>query len=124
MTSNVWKGLFENLGTKLNFSLAYHPQMDFHQSEIANLIIINLLKACVTKVDQWNQWEKNLPLVKYAYNNTIHSSTGKVPFEIIEGRPKLPLIINYLGIVFATDEYTRDLKESFEKIKESISIAQ
>ena len=35
MTSSVWKGLFENLGTNLNFSLAYHPQID-GQSEIAN----------------------------------------------------------------------------------------
>ena len=51
MTSNIWKGLFENLGTELNFSLAYHPQMD-GQSEIANLTIIDLLKPYVAKVDQ------------------------------------------------------------------------
>ena len=74
MTSLFWKGLFENLGTKLNFSSAYHPQTD-GQSKIANLTILDLLKNYVDGVDQRGQWEKYLPLVEYAYNNTVHSST-------------------------------------------------
>ncbi|MCO5550562.1 hypothetical protein L7F22_004049 [Adiantum nelumboides] len=123
MTSNFWKGLFENLGTRLNFSLAYHPQTD-GQSEIANLTVLDLLKAYVTEVDQRSQWEKYLPLVEYAYNNTVHTSTGKAPFEVIEGRPKSSLLLKVHGKIFATDEYSRDLKESFQKIKEAISIAQ
>ena len=54
----------------------------------------------------------------------MHTSIGKAPFEIIEGRPKLPLIVKMLENVFAIDEYSRDFKESFQKIKGSISIAQ
>ncbi|MCO5611684.1 hypothetical protein L7F22_065942 [Adiantum nelumboides] len=123
MTSNFWKGLFENLGTRLNFSSAYHPQTD-GQSEIANLTILDLLKSYVTEVDQRSQWEKYLPLVEYAYNNTVHTSTGKAPFEVIEGRCKSLLLLKVHGKIFATDEYNRDLKESFQKIKEAISISQ
>ena len=122
MTSNFWKGLFENLGTKLSFSLAYNPQTD-GQSQIANLTILDLLKAYVTKVDQREKWKKYLPMVEYAYNNTIHTSTGKTPFEIVKGRPKLPLMVKYLSNVFATDEYSQDLIESFQKVKDVISIA-
>ncbi|MCO5571938.1 hypothetical protein L7F22_025689 [Adiantum nelumboides] len=123
MTSKFWKGLFENLGTRLNFSSAYHPQTD-GQSEIANLTIIDLLKAYVMEVDQRSHWEKYLPLVEYAYNNIVHTSTGKAPFEVIEGRPKSPLLLEVHGKIFAADEYSRDLKESFQKIKEAIFIAQ
>ncbi|MCO5564783.1 hypothetical protein L7F22_018451 [Adiantum nelumboides] len=123
MTSNFWRGLFQNLGTKLNFSSAYHPQTD-GQSEIANSIVLDLLKAYVTEVDQRNQWEKYLPLVEYAYNNTVHTSTGEAPFEVIEGRSKVPPILKMHGKIFAADEYSRDLRDSFAKIKEAISIAQ
>ncbi|MCO5606968.1 hypothetical protein L7F22_061159 [Adiantum nelumboides] len=122
MTSNFWKGLFENLGTRLNFSSAYHPQTD-GQSEIANFTVLDLLKAYVTEVDQRSQWEKYLPLVEYAYNNTVHTSTGKASFEVIERRSKSPLLLKVHGKIFAADEYSRDLKESFQKIKEAISIA-
>ncbi|MCO5547933.1 hypothetical protein L7F22_001388 [Adiantum nelumboides] len=123
MTSNFWKGLFENLGTRLNFSSAYHPQTD-GQSEIANLTILDLLKAYVMEVDQRSQWEKYLPLVEYMYNNIVHTSTGKAPFEVIEGLSKSPLLLKLHGKIFAVDEYSRDLKKSFQKIKEAISIAQ
>ena len=120
MTSLFWKGLFKNLGTRLNFSLAYHPQMD-GQSEIVNLVILDLLKCYVNEVDQRNQWEKYLPLVEYAYNNTVHSSIGKSPFEVIEGKPKPPLMLKIKNNIFAADEYVRDIEESFQKIKEAIS---
>ena len=56
--------------------------------------------------------------------NTVHTTTGKAPFEIIEGRSKSPLLLKVHGKIFAADEYSRDLQESFQKIKDVISIAQ
>ena len=123
MTSLFWKGLFENLGTRLNFSSAYHPQTD-GQSEIVNSTILDLLKSYVNEVDQRNQWEKYLPLVEYAYNNTVHTSTGKSPFEIIEGRSKVPPILRMHQKIFAANEYVRDLQTSFQKIKDTIQVSQ
>ena len=63
------------------------------QSKILNSIVLDLLKIYAGEVAQCNQWEQCLPLVQYAYNNTIHSFTRKAPFEVIEGFPKLPLIL-------------------------------
>ena len=88
-TSLFWQALFENMGTQLKFSSAYHPQTD-GQSEIANSTVLDLLKCYVS--DQRTDWEKYLPLVEFAYNNTVHSSTSKAPFEVIYGRiPSLGL---------------------------------
>ena len=114
MTSLFWRGLFENLGTKLNFSSAYHSHTD-GQSEILNSIVLDLLKSYVGEVAQGNQWDQDLPLVEYDDNNTVHTSTGKVPFEIIEGRPKLRIILKSHAKIFAVDEYVHDTSIAFDK---------
>ncbi|MCO5578183.1 hypothetical protein L7F22_032021 [Adiantum nelumboides] len=90
MTSLFCKALFENMGTTLKFSSSFHPQTD-GQSEEANSTVLDLLKCCVSKHKA--TWEHYLQLVEYAYNNTVHTSTGKVPFEIVEGGKKVPRIL-------------------------------
>ena len=42
LTNNFWKSLFKGLDTKLNFSTAYHPQMD-GQIERVNQVLENML---------------------------------------------------------------------------------
>ena len=111
------------MGTRLDFSSAYHPQTD-GQSEIVNSTVLDLLKNYVNEVDQRNQWEKYLPLVEYAYNNTVHTSIGKSPFGIVEGWSKFPPILRMHQKIFTGDEYVRDLQASFQKIKDAIKESQ
>ena len=54
----------------------------------------------------------------------MHTSTGKTPFEIVEGRPKVPPILRTKGNIFTADLYVRDVKEAFQKIREAILAAQ
>ena len=116
-TSLFWRALFDNMGTQLKFSSSYHPQTD-GQSEIANSTVLDLLKCYVS--DQRTNWEKYLPLVEFAYNNTVHSTTGKAPFEIIYGKTLLPPILRTKDNIFAADEYVRDLDTAYGQVKQAI----
>ena len=110
MTSLFWRGLFDNMGTTLKFSSAYHPQTD-GQSEEANSTVLDLLKCYVS--DHKTQWEKYLPLVEYAYNNTVHTSTGKAPFEIVEGGKKVPPILHTKDKIFEADRFVENMDEAY-----------
>jgi hypothetical protein len=73
----------------LNLSIAYHPETD-GQNERLNHVMEDMLRMYV--MDNQTEWEKYLPLVKFAYNNSYHSSIGMTPCEALYGRPcKTPL---------------------------------
>ena len=82
-TSNFWKGLFADLGTKLNFSTAYHPQTDGH-TERVNQVLEDMLRMYV--MDKPTKWEDYLHLVDFAYNNGHQASLGMSLYEALYGR--------------------------------------
>eukprot|EP00253_Pinus_taeda_P020588 PITA_20588 len=83
-TSRFWTCMQTTLGTQLNLSTAYHPETD-GQIERVNQVLEDMLRMYV--MDQQSHWEKYLPLVEFAYNNSYHSSIGMPPFEALYGRP-------------------------------------
>jgi hypothetical protein len=62
-TSKFWEKLHESMDTKLNFSLAYHPQTD-RQMERTNQILANMLRACALKYGK--SWDKSLPYAEFS----------------------------------------------------------
>ncbi|MCO5551670.1 hypothetical protein L7F22_005174 [Adiantum nelumboides] len=107
--------------TTLKFSSLFHPQTD-GQSEEANSIVLDLLKCYVS--EHKSTWEHYLPLVEYAYNNTVHTSTGKVPFEIVEGGKKVPPILQSKDNIFEADKYVQNMDEAYKKIKLALEKTQ
>jgi hypothetical protein len=68
---------------KLNFSSAYHPQMD-GQMEWTNQILEDMLRACALKYKK--NWDKSLPYAEFSYNNSYQASIEMAPFEALYGR--------------------------------------
>nr|GEV07986.1 putative reverse transcriptase domain-containing protein [Tanacetum cinerariifolium] len=82
-TSRFWQTMQEALGTRLDMSMAYHPQTD-DQSERTIQTLEDMLRACV--FDFEGSWDVHLTLVEFLYNNSYHSSVRCAPFEALYGR--------------------------------------
>ena len=67
---------------------------------------------------------KHLPPVEFAYNNTVHTSTGKAPFEIVEGGKKVPPILLTKDKTFEADKFVGDMKTAYEKVKLALQKTQ
>lgn len=71
------------MGTKLQFSSAYHPQTD-GQTEVVNRSLGSLLQSLIG--DHPKQWDLVLPQGEFAFNRSQNRTTGKCSFEIVFGR--------------------------------------
>nr|GEV03087.1 reverse transcriptase domain-containing protein [Tanacetum cinerariifolium] len=74
----------EGLGTRLDMSTAYHPQID-GQSERTIQTLKDMLRTCM--IDFVNGLDKHLSLVDFSYNNSYHTSIKAAPFEALYGQP-------------------------------------
>jgi hypothetical protein len=83
------------MGTKLNLSTAYHPQTD-GQSKRTIQILEDMLRMCV--LDFKGKWIQYLPLIEFAYNNSLQVTIGMAPYEALYGcKCKSPLYWDEVG---------------------------
>jgi transposase InsO family protein len=122
-TSHFWKQLFKALGTKLNYTTAYHPQTD-GQSERVNQCLEMFLR-CMVQEDpkQWRRW---LPLAEFWYNTTVHTSIGCSPFKALYGHE--PNLGAMPDLDSTTDQTVTGVIEErahqVELIKQHLAVAQ
>ena len=82
-TSRFWKELQSGFSMRLNFSTAFHLQT-YGQFERVIQMLEDTIRGCV--FDFPGSWDKYIPLMEFAYNNSYQSSIGKAPYEALYGR--------------------------------------
>ena len=94
-TSAFWRRLQKALGTRLDFSTAFHPQNDGQMKQL-NQIMEDMLRACV--MDFTSSWGTKLHLMEFSYNNSFQATIGMTPFEALYGkRCRSPLCWDEVG---------------------------
>ena len=117
--SKMWAELHRYSGVKAVNTTPYHPEGDGITERI-NRTALNMLKAIPE--NQKKRWKEQLPKLAFAYNSTIHKSTGFSPFYLMFGRQsKLPIDFMFgLEEEVAVDrkshrQFVADWKESMQQ---------
>ena len=120
--SRFWKSLARLLRIDQTFSTAYHPQTD-GQTERVNQVLEQYLR--VFSNYKQSDWSKLLPVAEFAYNNSIHATTGISPFFANKGyNPRLdfspvPVVTNSP----TAEKYVAQLADLHSMLREEIKLA-
>jgi hypothetical protein len=82
LTADRMRALAKGLCVRLALSASYRPQTD-GSTERFNRTFLSMIRTCCHKHPK--SWDRELPSLMYAYNNTVHSSTGYTPHFLLFG---------------------------------------
>ena len=113
--SNLMHEIYNMMGVKKSRTTAYHPQGDGlveRQNRTLQEIISNFVS------EHHNNWDLWLDQAVFAYNTSIHESTGLSPYELVFGRPpRMPIEVE-LGVPFSNplnqSEYSQYLRKAIQ----------
>ncbi|KAL0533851.1 hypothetical protein IC582_028122 [Cucumis melo] len=122
-TSKFWKGLQTAMGTRLDFSTAFHPQTD-GQTERLNQVLEDMLRACALEFP--GSWDSYLHLMEFAYNNSYQATIGMAPFEALYGKCcRSPVCWDEVGEQrLMGPELVQSTNEAIQKIRSRMHTAQ
>ncbi|KAL0556761.1 hypothetical protein IC582_005277 [Cucumis melo] len=122
-TFKFWKGLQTAMGTRLDFSTAFHPQTD-GQTERLNQVLEDMLRACALEFP--GSWDSHLHLMEFAYNNSYQATIGMAPFEALYGKCcRSPICWGEVGEQrLMGPELVQSTNEAIQKIRSRMHTAQ
>ncbi|KAF8703074.1 hypothetical protein RHS03_06294, partial [Rhizoctonia solani] len=120
-TGKFLRALYQQLGIKPSFSLAYHPELDSQMERVNQFIEFYLRSYIAANHSDWATW---LPLAEYAYNNAKHAATGKMPFELIYGRNPVMNLSNVPANVPEADTVADTLAREWKEAEAALRMSK
>ena len=123
--SYFWKTLWKLFGTTLKFSFSFHPHTD-EKTEVVNRSLSDMLR-CLVRVKQ-GVWDLILSTAEFAYNNSVNRSTGKSPFQIVNGYPPctpidfVPLPL-HMCVSEPAENFAKHIHDLHAEIRRKISLS-
>ena len=107
------------------FTTTYHPQTN-GQAERFNRSLAAMLRCYVE--DHPTEWPKYVRALCYAYNTSIHQTTGKKPFELVLSRPPPEYMTTHTpdrkSRAPSREDYVQRLKIAIDTAKSSMDKVQ
>ena len=120
---NFWTKLFSCLSTQLTHSSSYHRQSN-GKIEIVNKCLEGYL--CFFVFDKQRQWVKWLPLAKWWYNTSFHTTIKMTVFMALYGYhpPSIKSYLRETSKVQAMEYHIEHEQQVLQLLKDKLTLAQ
>ncbi|KAJ8395732.1 hypothetical protein AAFF_G00029690 [Aldrovandia affinis] len=122
--SELVSELLQLSGVAKSHTTAYHP-MGNGGTERFNRTLGNMLRALPLRAKQ--EWPQQIQTLIFAYNATIHETTGYAPFHLMFGRiPRLPVDVMFKSVLHdpVVADFSSYSKTLLTYLSEAARIAQ
>ena len=102
------------------FATRYHPQSNGCCERANQTIKLMIEKVCLDKAKDWDIY---LPMLLFAYRNSVHASTGFSPFQLMFGRNAKSPIQNFKDNLLQNKEIEMEPEEFLQSIQDQIEYA-
>ena len=122
-TAKSWQELWRITGTKLGYSIAYHPQTQ-GVVERMNSVVSQTLRCLIHERKNVKDWEILLPTVEMVINSLPNQSTGFSPFYLNYGHePVTPIQLlkgDELANTESVDSFIRRVSSDWKLARENL----
>jgi hypothetical protein len=120
--NQFWRQVRNMLQVQHRMSTAYHPQTD-GQTERANAVVGDVLRN-YTRANG-TDWDKWLPLVQFAMNNSWQESIKQTPFYMNTGaHPETPATVQVPHVVPHAVDFAKRIVATVEQARKAMAVAQ